>query len=127
VRIIYDKVLCKPKGYGYVEFAEEESLSKVMANKTSFAINGRKIMIKRSQSVTKLREDVRNVVYVTNLPFSYDEGNLKSFLEKNEVNDIIDCLITKDDSGNSKGFGFVEFDNEVEGILIVKSNRLRKL
>jgi len=89
-----------------------------MENKQTIAISGRKVIVKRSQSVTKLREDVRNVAYVTNLPFSYEETNLKSFFNKNEVDKILDCLITKDESGKSKGFGFVEFEDEVKIFLM---------
>jgi polyadenylate-binding protein len=112
VRIIYDKETKKPKGYCYVEFAEEESVGSVMQNKNNFVVDGRRVMVKTSQSVAKIRENLKYVAHVTNLPFSISEEKLKEFFTKNEVDKIIDCLITKDENGNSKGFGFVEFEDE---------------
>jgi polyadenylate-binding protein len=112
VRIIYDKETKKPKGYCYVEFAEEESVGSVMQNKNNFVVDGRRVMVKTSQSVAKIRENLKYVAHVTNLPFSISEEKLKEFFIKNEVDKIIDCLITKDENGNSKGFGFVEFEDE---------------
>ncbi len=112
VRIIYDKETKKPKGYCYVEFMEEESVGSVMQNKNNFVVDGRKVMVKTSQSVAKIREKLKYVAHITNLPFSISEEKLKEFLSKNDVDKIIDCLITKDETGNSKGFGFVEFEDE---------------
>jgi RNA recognition motif-containing protein len=120
VRIITDKVNYKPKGYCYVEFLEEESIEKVMENKLNFIVDNRKVIIKSSQSVTKLRENIKYVAHVTNLPFALSEEKLKKFFISNGAEGITDCLITKDDEGNSKGFGFVEFNSQVFLLLINK-------
>ncbi len=84
-----------------------------MKNKSNFIIEGRKVMVKSSQSVIKLRENIKFVAHITNLPFSITETKLKEFFNKNGIEKIRDCLITKDDQGNSKGFGFIEFEDEV--------------
>ena len=39
---------------------------------------------------------------------------LIEFFGKNEINKITDCLINTDEEGNSKGFGFVQFEDEVK-------------
>jgi RNA recognition motif-containing protein len=92
---------------------EEESIAKVMQHRYDFVVDNRKLMIKSSQSVTKLRENVKYVAHVTNLPFSLSEEKLKKFFTSNGAEGITDCLISKDDEGNSKGFGFVEFNSQV--------------
>lgn len=115
VRLICDKITQKPKGYCYIEFQDEHSVDKVLENKNNFIIDERKIIVKRSQSVTKLREHLRHTAHVSNLPFQLTEEQLKKVFIKSGIDKerIIDCLIVKDENLNSKGFGFVEFDNEV--------------
>ena len=52
-----------------------------------------------------------NRLYVGNLPFSVDEGSLRSLFEQNDrtVEEI--KLITDRDTGRARGFGFVEMGN----------------
>lgn len=64
--------------------------------------------------MTKIRENLKNVLFISNLPFGTDEDKLKDFLEKENISNIIDVLIVRDDSGKSKGFGFVELADEVK-------------
>ncbi len=111
VRLIYDKNNNRPKGYCYVEFADENSVQKVLNDKYNFVIEGRKVIIKPSESVTKLREKIKYVAHITNLPFSLTESKIKEFFIEHDVDKINDILISRDDQGNSKGFGFVEFNN----------------
>lgn len=115
VRIIDDKHTDKPRGYGYVEFAEEESVENILKSKSKFVVDGRNLMVKASQSVAKIRENVKHVAHVTNLPFSLSEEKLKQFFIKYKIEKIKDCLINKKEDGiTSKGFGFVEFEDEVK-------------
>ncbi len=84
-----------------------------MDNRDKFYIDGRKVIVKPSQSMAKLREALKYVAHITNLPFSLSEEKLKYFFVKNGIDKITDCLITQDENGNSRGFGFVEFADEV--------------
>ena len=74
--------------------------------------------MKKSQSVTKIRENLKNVVFVSNLPFGTYEDKLTAFLEKENISNILNVLIVRDNSGKSKGFGFVEFGDEVINLFI---------
>ncbi len=78
-------------------------------------LDDRKVIIKRSQSVAKLRENIKHVCHISNLNFKTKENDLKNFFISNGITEdsITDILIIKDDEGKSKGFGFVEFKNEV--------------
>ena len=50
-------------------------------------------------------------IYVGNLPFSFDNGQLSAlFAEFGEVTSA--QVITDRDTGRSRGFGFVEMDDE---------------
>ncbi len=72
------------------------------------------------------------------MPFKVQEKDIKGFFEKEDIRNIIDVLIVKDEKDCPKGFGFVEFEDEenmnkalkvkngiIKGraILIKKSNR----
>jgi len=114
IRVILDPETKNPKGYCYIEFLKEESVDLVINDKKNIIMEDRKIFIKKSQSVVKLRENIRNVLYISNLPFFTDEEKLKAFLEKEGVSNILDMLIVRDENGKSKGFGFVEVSDEVK-------------
>jgi len=52
-----------------------------------------------------------NKVYVGNLPFSVTEDEIKEFF--NDCGNVADIrIITDRETGRSKGFGFVSFEDE---------------
>jgi cold-inducible RNA-binding protein len=52
-----------------------------------------------------------NKVYIGNLPYTVTEDEIRNFFEDcGTVSDI--RIITDRDTGRSKGFGFVSFENE---------------
>lgn len=112
IRIILDKETNLPKGYCYIEYKSEEAVNSVLENKKNFSIDNRKIWVKRSQSVLKLRENIKNVLFISNLPYNLNESDLMGFLEKEKINNIIDILIVRDEQEKSKGFGFIELEDE---------------
>jgi len=82
-------------------------------NLTDLRIDGRKVIIKRSESDVKVREKLQYVVYITNLSYQTKEDDLKSFFTNNGINNINDIHLVKDEDGSSKGFAFIQFENEV--------------
>lgn len=92
---------------------KDDSVESVLKDKKNINIEDRKIFVKKSQSVTKIRENLKNVLFISNLPFATNEEKLKDFLEKENITNLIDVLIVRDESGKSKGFGFVELGDEV--------------
>ena len=107
----------KNKGYCYVEFQDESSIEKIIEKKNIF-IDNRKVIIEKSISNKKIRNNIKFVVFVSNLNFKVKEKDIEIFLkEKKNINknDIKKIKICKenDDNNNSKskGFGFIEFNN----------------
>lgn len=50
-------------------------------------------------------------LYVGNLPYSYNEGSLRELF--GEYGNVVSAnIITDRDSGRSKGFGFVEIEDD---------------
>lgn len=58
-----------------------------------------------------MAEETKNKLYVGNLPFSVDsEGLKKLFADFGEISEAV--VISYKDTGRSKGFGFVTFEDE---------------
>ena len=107
------------KGYCYVEFQEESSVEKILEKKNEIFIDGRKVIIEKSISNKKIRNNIKFVVFVSNLNFKVKEKDIENFLkekkniEKEEIKTIKICKEENDNEnkGKSKGFGFIEFNN----------------
>ena len=95
-----------------MEFQNEESVNEAITL-TDLRVDGRKLIIKKSESDVKVREKLQYVVYITNLSYETREDDLKSFFTNYGINNINDIHIVKDEEGSSKGFAFVQFENEV--------------
>nr|GME09347.1 heterogeneous nuclear ribonucleoprotein 1-like [Ipomoea batatas] len=117
--IMMDKVSGRPRGFGFVTFVDAEVASKVLQEE--HVIDGRVLEVKR----TVPREDMplRGVsktkkIFIGGIPISLTEGGLKEYFSS--YGNIVECQIMLDhNTGRSRGFGFVSFDNEdaVEKVL----------
>ena len=59
-----------------------------------------------------MREKINYVIHVNNLTYDTEDTDLKQFFKLNRIDKVKDILIAKDEDGKSRGFAFVEFDNE---------------
>jgi polyadenylate-binding protein len=103
----------KNKGFCYVEFQDENSIEKILEKKNIF-IDNRKVIIEKSVSNKKIRNNIKFVVFISNLNFKVEEKEIEIFLkEKKNINknDIKKIKICKENNNKSKGFGFIEFNN----------------
>ena len=124
IRIIYNPHTQKPRGYGYVEFEEENSVDMIINSDKNFEINGRKITASKSISVEKLRNAVKYVIHISNLNFKVKEKDIEELICK-EINlsqDLKKIFLCKDDEGKFKGYGFIEFNNKESFDKILKLN-----
>ena len=124
IRIIYNPHTQKPRGYGYIEFEEENSVDKIINYNKNFEINGRKIMVSKSISVEKLRNAVKYVLHISNLNFKVKEKDIEELISKeiDKEKDLKKIFLCKDDNGKFKGYGFIEFSNKEAFDKILKLN-----
>lgn len=67
---------------------------------------------------SRSRDSTRNNLYIKNLPFEIKEEDIKKIFQK--YGPITSAIISRDDKGNSKGFGFVCFTNPLNAATALK-------
>ena len=110
-------------GYAYLNFASVEDAERVIDTMNYTHIRGRPCRIMWSQrDPSKRRSNVGNI-FVKNLSPKLDSKDLYDTFSL--FGDIVSCKVSTDPQGNSKGFGYVQFEtdeaaqeaiNEVNGV-----------
>ena len=98
------------KGYGFVQFAEQEAAQQAIDKVNGMLLNDKQVYVgpfqrrgERGGGPTTF-----NNVYVKNLHESVDEDKLKEVF--GAIGKLTSVVIMKDGEGKSKGFGFVCFE-----------------
>ncbi|OVA17902.1 RNA recognition motif domain [Macleaya cordata] len=103
----------KSKGYGFVQFESEESANAAIENLNGSTVEGKQIyvatFVKKSDRVLPSPDAKYTNLYMKNLDLDVSEELLQE--KFSEFGKITNLIITKDNNGNSKGFGFVNFDD----------------
>ena len=144
----------KKRGYGYVEFSDDDAVDKVVLVKTHI-INGRELEAKKCLTKQQMKDiemdkggagtsgtgsgrglkrprdpvdpeaKIMRKLFVGNLEVQTTEDDLRSYFEK--FGEIEDVIIHKfADSGKSRGFGFVTFTSS-SGVDSVQLKRPHQL
>lgn len=101
------------RGYGYVHFETADAAEKAIANVNGKLLAGKKVFVahhvsrkERDSKWEELRKNFTNV-YVKNLDESVSDQELLDLFSK--FGEITSCVLSKDDQGKSRGFGFINF------------------
>lgn len=112
------------KGFAYVDFATEDAL-KLALQCSEKALNGRNILIKsntdfsgrpskpantlsKTASIQSSKKEPSSILFVGNLDFETTDADLKEhFGQVGQIRRV--RLMTFEDTGKCKGFGFVDF------------------
>ncbi|KAL3824460.1 hypothetical protein ACJIZ3_020489 [Penstemon smallii] len=125
--IMMDKISGRPRGFGFVTFADPEVADKVLQE--DHVIDGRAVEIKRT--VPRENMQARGVsktkkIFVGGLPMSLNEYDLTEYFSS--YGNVVDHQIMLDhDTGRSRGFGFVTFESEDTVEKILSSGRLHEI
>lgn len=109
------KVVCDPNtgeswGYGFVHFASKPSAENAINRANGVVIDGQALHVTRWKSQRQrdgFRKDNFVSLYVKNFPEEWNEGELKKLALK--FGEYKDCVIQRDETGKSRGFGFINF------------------
>jgi len=110
---------CSSKGYGFVHFESDEAAIAAIEEVNGMMLQDRKVFVgrfkNRGDRVREVGEKNRQFtnVFIKNLPLEYTEEELKALVDT-YGNTLSVKLMTDDDSGKSKSFGFASFGSHEE-------------
>lgn len=106
----------KSRGRGFIKFADEKGMRNALKlNGTDHM--GRRIVVEQPANRSNNRpsgndNQESSSIIVRNLPFNFSENDLNDMFEG--FGSIKSFRIIKNESGQSKGFGFVDFDSAAD-------------
>lgn len=100
------------KGYGFVHFEKEESAKLAIEKVNGMNVEGKKVFVghflRRGERSSDTETKFTNV-FVKNLDESVDEETLTKLF--GEYGIVVSAIVMRDESGVSKGFGFVNMED----------------
>ncbi|KAL5220036.1 hypothetical protein ABZP36_024749 [Zizania latifolia] len=101
------------KGYGFVQFEQDEAAQNAISKLNGMLLNDKKVyvgpFIRKQERENVPGNPKFNNVFVKNLSESTTEDNLKENFDK--FGPITSVVVMRDGDGKSKCFGFVNFEN----------------
>mmetsp|Transcript_27305 Transcript_27305/g.47108 ORF Transcript_27305/g.47108 Transcript_27305/m.47108 type:complete len:614 (+) Transcript_27305:147-1988(+) len=112
-KVAVDESTGQSRGHGFVHFETQEAADLAVQKVNGMLLNGRQVFVgpfvRRMNRSTGHAERNFTNVFVKNLNLDVDEDKLRAMFQ--EFGDITSSIVMKDETGASRGFGFVNFDN----------------
>ncbi|XVE49224.1 hypothetical protein DITRI_Ditri01bG0065300 [Diplodiscus trichospermus] len=117
------------KGYGFVQFDNEESAQKAIEKLNGMLLNDKQVyvgpFVRKQERDTSSSKAKFNNVYVKNLSDSTSDEDLKNIF--GEFGPITSAVVMREPDGKSKGFGFINFENADDAARAVESLNGKKI
>ncbi|RMZ76353.1 hypothetical protein DV738_g5024, partial [Chaetothyriales sp. CBS 135597] len=101
------------KGYGFVHYETAEAASNAIKSVNGMLLNDKKVFVghhipkrDRQSKFEEMKANFTNV-YIKNIDEDVTDEEFQKLFEK--FGDVISATITRDESGKSRGFGFVNY------------------
>ncbi|KAL1224370.1 Polyadenylate-binding protein 7 [Cardamine amara subsp. amara] len=110
VRLCKDVSTGRSLCYGYANFLSRHEANLAIKEKNHSKLNGKMIRVMLSVRAPDARRNGVGNVFVKNLPESIDNADLQDMFKK--FGDIVSCKVATFEDGKSRGYGFVQFEQE---------------